>query len=457
MKNIFSFIMALPLILSCKGYLDIKPYGKTIPKSPEEFSAILHKHLNNIDQGEESIFGNIRSIVELECFGDDLEANLTEYPEGNYIPLYVGTKLSDKQNEYSRLYSYIKDCNIIIGNMKNDGSALASDVLGTAYTLRGLCYYNLLRDFCEPAVNNADGLGVPIVTVFEMEDRPIRGSIRDLTELISNDYKKAQEYNIKDDVYRFNNDVLDALLARLYFWTGEWDKAVQFADKVLEKYPLLNGQNYSDMIESYVAKKGNMAFKSGTIIIDKGMEYDGAINYTKKRPVSRQFVELFSEKENDIRYKLSFNKKRVFVKKPLSCIRSAEMQLIKAEALYHKGDENGALKSLNDLRRNRISGIVDFTSATLPAVNVDDRIKTDASGKALTPLIYSILCERRKEMFMEGDRWYEMKRNGRPEFWVAKQGRKYTVRKFMYTFPIPVGDVMLVDGMIQNPGYERTI
>ena len=58
---------------------------------------------------------------------------------------------------------------------------------------------------------------------------------------------------------------------------------------------------------------------------------------------------------------------------------------------------------------------------------------------------------------MEGDRWYEMKRNGRPEFWVAKQGRKYTVRKFMYTFPIPVGDVMLVDGMIQNPGYERTI
>ena len=133
------------------------------------------------------------------------------------------------------------------------------------------------------------------------------------------------------------------------------------------------------------------------------------------------------------------------------------MQLIKAEALYHKGDENGALKSLNDLRRNRISGIVDFTSATLPAVNVDDRIKTDASGKALTPLIYSILCERRKEMFMEGDRWYEMKRNGRPEFWVAKQGRKYTVRKFMYTFPIPVGDVMLVDGMIQNPGYERTI
>ena len=341
--------------------------------------------------------------------------------------------------------------------MKNDGSTLASDVLGTAYTLRGLCYYNLLRNFCEPAVNNADGLGVPIVTVFEMEDRPIRGSIREVTELISNDYKKAQEYNIKDDVYRFNNDVLDALQARLYFWTGEWDKAVQFADKVLEKYPLLNGQDYSDMIESYVAKKGNMVFKSGTIIIDKGMGYDGAINYTKKRPVSRQFVELFSEKENDIRYKLSFNKKRVFVKKPLSCIRSAEMQLIKAEALYHKGDENGALKSLNDLRRNRISGIVDFTSATLPAVNVDDRIKMDASGKALTPLIYSILCERRKEMFMEGDRWYEMKRNGRPEFWVAKQGRKYTVRKFMYTFPIPVGDVMLVDGMIQNPGYERTI
>lgn len=456
MKKIFILIIALPLIFSCKEYLDIKPYGKTIPKTPEEFSAILHVHLDNIDSGEETIFGNISSIINSECWADDLEANLTKYPDGNFINLYIGTALSGQQHYYAFLYSVIKDCNIIIGNMNYDGTRLAANVLGTAHSLRGICYYNLLRNFCEPAVNNPDGLGVPVITVFDMEARQKRGTVREVAALIAEDYSKAQEYNISDKAYRFNNDVLNALQARLYFWTGDWDKAVAFSDKVLEKFPLLSGKEYSDMIESYVARKGNMLFKSGTMITGKEMEYNGAMNYAHCRPVTRKFVELFSDKEKDIRYALSFDNKRAYVKKPLSCIRSAEMQLIKAEALYHKGDESGSLKALNDLRSKRITGVADYTSATLPPVNADDRIKEDATGKALTPLMYSILCERRKEMFMEGDRWYELKRNGRPEYWVAKQGRKYTTRKYMYTFPIPVGDVILIEGMVQNPGYEKT-
>ena len=80
----------------------------------------------------------------------------------------------------------------------------------------------------------------------------------------------------------------------------------------------------------------------------------------------------------------------------------------------------------------------------------------DVTGKELTPLINAILNERRKELFCEGDRWYELKRNGRPEFWVARQGRKYTTEKFLYTWPIPINDMLLVPGLIQNPGYDKT-
>ena len=137
-------------------------------------------------------------------------------------------------------------------------------------------------------------------------------------------------------------------------------------------------------------------------------------------------------------------------------MRSAEMQLILAESKYHLGDRQAALYALNILRKKRITGVTDFTEATLPVVNPDSKFKVDAQGKNLTPLIYAILCERSKELFMEGDRWYELKRNGRPEFWVAKHGRKYTTLKFMYTFPLPVMDITLVKGLKQNPGYEKT-
>lgn len=43
----------------------------------------------------------------------------------------------------------------------------------------------------------------------------------------------------------------------------------------------------------------------------------------------------------------------------------------------------------------------------------------------------AILNERRKELYMEnGDRWYELKRNGRPEFWWGVSGVKYETLKF---------------------------
>ena len=97
---------------------------------------------------------------------------------------------------------------------------------------------------------------------------------------------------------------------------------------------------------------------------------------------------------------------------------------------------------------------VSFETAA-PAVDESARITVDVYGEPLTPLLSAILNERRKELFLEGDRWYELKRNGRPEFWAAKDGYKRTTRKFMYTFPLPIQDIELVDGLIQNPGYDK--
>lgn len=125
------------------------------------------------------------------------------------------------------------------------------------------------------------------------------------------------------------------------------------------------------------------------------------------------------------------------------------------ESLYHSGDKTGALDALNAFRKMRIEGVEDFTMENLPSVNEEEYITVDVYGDPLTPLLNAILNERRKELFMEGDRWYELKRNGRPEFWAAKQGRKYTTCKFMYTFPLPIQDVDIVDGLIQNPGYDK--
>ena len=47
---------------------------------------------------------------------------------------------------------------------------------------------------------------------------------------------------------------------------------------------------------------------------------------------------------------------------------------------------------------------------------------------------------------MEGDRWFELKRNGCPEWWVIQQSGstlpvKYVVRRYLYTMPVSVRDI----------------
>ena len=455
-RTIYILAICTSVLASCTKYLDIKPYGEVIPKTADEFSSLLNTLLEGIDYGEEVIIGNPESAVEFESYADNFEANLTSYPAGNTLALYVGTRISNQQHFYSNLYSVIRDCNIVIDNLEERDTRLGKDILGTAYALRGVCYYNLLRNFSEPPVDNMGGLGVPLVTQFDMEERPIRSNIEKTFAQAESDMLTAIGYNIQDKMYRFNSDVMEGYLARLYFWTGKWSKAKIYAENVIAKYPLLSGDAYLEMMKSRMSPKGNMLLKAFILSESSSLSgYNGAENMLRARPVSKRFVDLFVEKERDVRYELSFNKKREHQKNGFGCLRSAEMQLILIESLYHSGDKTGALDALNDFRRNRIKDVLAYTMETLPDVNPDEYIKVDVYGEPLTPLLNAILNERRKELFMEGDRWYELKRNGRPEFWSAKQGRKYTTYKFMYTFPLPIQDVEIVDGLIQNPGYDK--
>ena len=49
------FIIAAGIVLlfaSCTDFLDIKPFGKTIPKTTEEFSALVNNIVGGIDGGD---------------------------------------------------------------------------------------------------------------------------------------------------------------------------------------------------------------------------------------------------------------------------------------------------------------------------------------------------------------------------------------------------------------------
>ncbi|WP_292269955.1 RagB/SusD family nutrient uptake outer membrane protein [Butyricimonas sp.] len=457
--NIYIIAFLTFICFSCKEYLDVKPKGKILPKTAEEFRAMLELHLNRVEGAMENyILGDAKSILDYEMYSDNLDAKLTFYPQGGALKTYVGDGLNDISDGYEYLYGYIRDCNIVIDNLNDGNETLEKNVLGTAYCLRSVCYYNLLRTFCEPYDKSRENelLGLPLVESFDMEERPLRSSWTKTFEFIEKDLLAAIDYNVKDEVWIFTSDVAKAYLAKLYFWAQKWDKVIPLAQELLEKYPLLAGQAYVDMIQSKNEKKGNVLIRSYTVggMGVSDMTYGFAIEDRKYRPVSKELVELFTDGKQDIRYELSFNKQRLAQKNVCANVRSAEMCLMLAESYLHQEDESHALEYLNLLRSKRIENYVAYTKDNLPEIGDNDLIQVNATGKTLSKLMRVILSERRKELFMEGDRWFELKRNGRPEFWGTAEGKKYITSKYLYTAPLPKKDIELLPDLIQNEGYE---
>lgn len=442
-------------ICSCKGFLNVKPQGKVLPQTDEEFASIMHNRICDIEGGyDEYVIGNMDVISRREGCSDDLDANIKK---GEITP-YAGEVINARQSDYRETFEIIRDCNIVIENLEGRTTTLASDVLAAAYAMKGICYFNLIRDFCEAwdAEKAAEQLGLPIVDKFDIKAMPVRSSLASTVEYTENLLNRSLAKKMSDGRFFFTEYVVKAYLARLAFWTEDWSKTISLCTDIIGEsgLSLTDIAGYADMIQAPYEQKGEVIVRSH---INNSSELDWYFTYVKgfikTRPASASLVALY-DKENDIRYKTCIDQKRFGIKTPECRIRLSEVVLMLAEAYCHQGEDEHALTWLNELRRRRITGVEDLTLKTLPPVREGDRIVVDAEGEPLTPLMQAVLDERRREMFLEGDRWFELKRNGSPEWWIINNGKKYTTRRYMYTAPLYKGDVDLNPDLKQNPGYE---
>ena len=448
-------ILAGAILSSCANYLNVRPQGKVLPQTDEEFAAIMHNRINDVEGGyDEYVLGNMDVISRREGCADDLDANI----KTGSMTAYAGDVINQRQTDYRETFEIIRDCNIVIENMEGRTTTLASDVLAAAYAMKGICYYNLLRDFCDAwdADDSHNQMGLPLVEKFDIKDTPVRASLAATAKYTEDLLKMSLSEKMSDGRFFFTESVVKAYLARLYFWTEDWDNVISLCSDMIANsgLALTPPEEYATMIQADKAALGEVITRSH---INDASELDWYFGYVKgyvaSRPASASLRSLF-DKENDVRYAASFNDKLCNAKAPECRIRLSEIVLMLSEAYCHINDSDNALKWLNELRRHRIRGVADLTEDTLPELRTGNRIVEDAEGDELTPLMQAILDERRRELCLEGDRWFELKRNGSPEWWVISNGLKYTTKKYMYTAPIYKGDVDLNPDLKQNPGYE---
>ena len=455
----YIYILSLFLFLGCKNFLDVKPQGKILPKTEDEYAAVLNYRLNNLEAGAyDQVICNGALIAKYEAYADDLDANIAI----GHLPIYPGTDFNKNFSLYKDWYAIIKDCNIIIEAMEKLSSDNAKMLLAACKGMKGVCYYNLMRNYCkpyDPATADKD-LGLCLIDKFDVDYTPERSDLKKTAMFVISTLRQAVSYHITDDKYLFNEDVCKAFLAKALFWAEEWEDALDLCEELAKAYPLATREEYAGVINSELGKgKGiivrsrvnNNNSSSATI---RGQ----AVADMKSRPASHELIRLYAPyNEKDIRYTTFFNVKRKNQKEPFGRVRASELHLMMAECNAHMGQDQAALDIINNLRANRIEDYVPYKMETLPEVDADAKIKVDALGRPLTRITQAILNERRMEMCMEGDRWFELKRNGCPEFTIITDQigvwQKYTTKSYMYTFPINKDDVDLKDFIKQNEGY----
>lgn len=455
--NIILTVLTVSVFGGCRNYLNVQPQGEVIPSTDEEFASIIHNRLREIEGGgDEYVVGNMDALKHLEGCADDLDANIKTSAS---LTFFAGEEITARQRVYEDSWEIVRDCNIVIENLSGRESDIAKGSLSAAYAMKGIIYYNLIREFCQPwSDTGADELpGIPLVDRFSISDKPSRGTLRQSYDYARAQFESALALNPTDPKYVFTTWIVKAYEAKLDFWCCRWDRVTSLCEDIIGNsgFSLTPIGEYAEMINSQYDRKGEVLIRSH---INNSSELDWYFSFTKgylaSRPACAALIRLFGdEPTKDVRYSASFDKKRMNVKTPECKVRLSEIYLMLAEAYCHEGQKQKALDLVNELRRNRIEGVVDLTESNLPPVREGDRIFVDCYGNALTPLLQAIFDERRKEMYMEGDRWYELKRNGRPEWWVISNGLKYTTEKYLYTSPISKSDVDLNPSLVQNPGY----
>ncbi len=376
-------------------------------------------------------------------------------------------------------YFVVSRANLVLRDVDKFTTAtnqtMANRLKGQAYALRAMAHFDMMRYFSVTFDRNSSEPSVPYVKEFLISTKflPARNTNKEVYDAIFADL--AEALTLLANVDRPVNPaglvrpyidlaVVNAILARVHLYAGNWQDAVTAATNAINARPLvsLNQAAFSGMYN-----QTNLGEIIWNVQFDVGQGgptfqvYFATVARSYFRPESAIATVAGNTgllQNNDIRYHAFFtaNSGGLAVTKYRGKtasdgnanaipFRTGEMYLIRAEARARMGGANEALgmADLNALRAARITGYV----------------SQNLTGQAL---LDAIANERRRELFCEGHRFFDLKRTTRqivrgPEcgnIQVSAAGNctlEPDARE--WAMPIFQDELSVNPNMVQNPGY----
>lgn len=443
MKNYIILILMALGLSSCSRILDTEPQTTISDEAVIVDQKSAQAALIGVYDG---LQGYATNIVSLDLAGD----NVVNFNAQNNV--VANKTAAGSGGGFSGIYSVINRANFVLNKVPSLSDASVSpanknQILGEAYFLRGLAYFDLVKIYggvqivLEPATTADAHKGVK------------RSSKEQTYAQALADLNKAEELlPATINRNRANKYTVFALKARLYLYTEKWDLAEEFATKSIDNtsfklvkpYALFfTGKNTEESIfEIAFSTSDPSSFYTNWNSPGRGGRHD----YIPERAFAGLLLNpnlggsrkslLFQTPAGvyDLdQYSKQNGTSSIFL------LRIAEQYLIRAEARAKKAapDLAGAASDLNQIKGRADVPLFNYTPATTKE-----------------ELLLAIENERRFELGFEGHRFLDIVRTGRAAA-VFGAINKELLKSDFWIFPIPQSDILrdpdLTDA--QNPGY----
>ncbi len=472
-KHILLFSLLMISGISCKrSFLDVDPQGK---KKEEQFFVSAKDAVESVN----SIYGHFNTwqecgfpLLAITSIPSDDADKGSSPGDAGFLDDFDNFTFTSTQflidDFWKGQYAGINLSNQCIENIPNItmDETLKNRLIAEAKFLRAYHYFNLVRAFG----------GVPKVDkvpVTADELNPSRASKEEIYALIEKDLNDAAILPISysgNDVGRATKGAALAMLAKVRMYEKNWGEVLSLTNQVIAlPYTLMSDyeqifrveNNSESIFEAQTKQDINCSIGDDYTNIQSVRGQWGWGFNIPSQDLSASYEAGDLRKEGTILFKgettpegdqvSSLAPNPMYNQKayqptsiPKICgsdpkdqnrriLRLADVLLMNAEAANEQSDNVQALLSLNKVR-NR---------AGLASVNIVDQ----------TLLRNAIWKERRSELAMEEDRFFDLVRQGRAGQVLKAAGKQFVDGK-NEIFPIPQKQIDLSGGkLIQNPGY----
>ena len=413
MKKIYTIVLALALFSSC-NYLDVTPTGKVIPETVTDFRAMMVSAYNKVPPYKRML--TIRA--------DEVVPFMYGYFFNSYVDLALWEDVNPDPTtpsyHWTEIYNVIFYANSVIDEVMGAEIDTHTDsreqLKGEALLLRALMHFDLLNlyaKYYDPATAATDR-GIPLALKVDIDQEYKPATVEQVYAQVLADIEEGMgllevEEQPATTRYRFSLKAAKAFKVKVLLYQEKWAESLEIAEDLLVSCPLtdMNGNTSVPPYENTSVEA--ILFLDGVRVFDIAADMAMNSSFMSLYNTGRTADDSYLDRRVGMYFEESWTgdmvpKKYGNSKAERATLRSADVWLMAAEAAAHDAGKLGTAKSyLKQLLEKRLA----------PEYYTERALAID--GMNQEQLLAEIQDERGRELALEGQRWFDLRRTTRPK------------------------------------------